>query len=340
MKSIAIVHNADSFSEHWISYCNKQHIPYHIVNPYASDIIQQVQGCTAFMWHFYHLDYRDMQCAKKIILSLEAAGIICFPNSKSCWHFNDKVAEKYLLEAIGAPLVPSYVFYSKEEALSWAKNTTFPKVFKLKGGAGSSNVKLVHNYQEAKALIHKCFGIGFRQYRWKEVFQEARRKYKNNQNTLRDVLRPFKQEFLMKYPTDFDHYHQKDIGYAYFQDFIPNNTFDIRICVIGDKAFGSKRLVRENDFRASGSGYSISDKNQLDERCVRIAFDVSKKLGTQSLAYDFVFDENNRPLIVEISYGFPVKSGFLCEGFWTSDMVWHEGPNFDFCGWMVENLMK
>lgn len=25
---------------------------------------------------------------------------------------------------------------------------------------------------------------------------------------------------------------------------------------------------------------------------------------------------------------------------WTPDMQWHEGSNFDFCGWMVENLIR
>ena len=53
-----------------------------------------------------------------------------------------------------------------------------------------------------------------------------------------------------------------DRGYAYFQDFIPDNDSDIRVIIIGDKAFGIKRMTRNNDFRASGSGlisYEIED---------------------------------------------------------------------------------
>ena len=68
-----------------------------------------------------------------------------FPNFNTAWHFDDKVGQKYLLEAIDAPLVPSYVFYSKEMALKWLEQTQFPKVFKLRGGAGSANVKLVQD---------------------------------------------------------------------------------------------------------------------------------------------------------------------------------------------------
>jgi len=142
------------------------------------------------------------------------------------------------------------------------------------------------------------------------------------------------------YPTEFSKFYPPEKGYVYFQDFIPNNEFDIRIVVIGDKAFALKRPVRKNDFRASGGGTIIYKKNEIDERCVMIAFEVNQKLNCQSIAYDFVFEENNNPLIVEISYGYSVKAYDFCEGYWTSDMQWHKGTHFDFCGWMVGNLIN
>ena len=98
-------------------------------------------------------------------------------------------------------------------------------------------------------------------------------------------------------------------------------------------------MCRKNDFRASGGGEIIYDKSYIDERCVKIAFEVNDKLHTQSIAYDFVFDKNNQPLIVEISYSYAVAAYDKCEGYWTRDMLWHEGSNFDFCGWMVEGIM-
>ena len=133
--------------------------------------------------------------------------------------------------------------------------------------------------------------------------------------------------------------HAPEKGYVYFQDFIPNNNFDIRIVVVGDKAFAIKRLCRDNDFRASGGGSLVYDKNQIDERCVKMAFEVNAKLKMQSVAYDFVFDAGNDPLIVEISYGYAVKAYDACEGYWDKEMNWHPGQNFDFCGWMVEQVL-
>lgn len=336
---IAIHHREGSFSDRWTTYCQEKGIEYKLVNAYDSDIVQQVEGCDAFMWHFHQSDYRDMQFAKALILSLEAKGIRCFPDSKTCWHFDNKVWEKYLLEAIGAPLVPSYVFYTKTEALRWARSTCFPKVFKLKGGASASNVRLAHTRKEAVKLIDQCFGRGIRHYRWKERFKESLRKYKEGKASLHELLRPFKYA-LKRYPTQFDHYHGREMGYAYFQDFIPNNTFDMRVWVVGDKAFGIKRPVREGDFRASGGGNRIYDYRQFDERCARIAFEVSKKLETQSLTFDFVFDPDNQPLIVEISYGTPVEGYDPCEGYWSDDLVWHAGVHPEFCGCMVEDLIR
>lgn len=332
---IAIHHTEGSFSDRWIAYCKKENIPYKIVNTYDSSIIWQVSDCSAFMWHHHHGDYKDVLFAKQLLYSLELKGIKVFPNFNTCWHFDDKIGQKYLLEAIGAPLVPSYVFYTKKDALNWVKGTSFPKVFKLRGGAGSANVKLAKTKEEAIFFIKKAFGGGFSQFdRW-ENLKERIRKFKEGKDTFSGVCKGFGRLFI---PTDFAKKHSHEKGYAYFQDFIPNNQFDIRVIILENKAFAIKRMVRKNDFRASGSGNFIYDRKQIDERCVKLAFDINDKIKSQSIAYDFVFAENNEPLVVEISYGFSASGYDKCEGYWDRDLNWHDGENFDFCGWMVNMI--
>ena len=286
---IAIHHRKGSFSDRWISYCEENNIDYKLVNAYDSDIVTQVADCNFFMWHFHQSDYRDTQFAKALILSLEAKGIRCFPNSHTCWYFDNKIWEKYLLEAIDAPLVPSYIFYTKEEAMKWVTTTDFPKVFKLKGGASASNVQLAQTRRKAEKLINQCFGKGFSQYRWKECLKEEWRKYKEGKVGLRNVLRPLYYA-LKPYPTEYSHYHQKEIGYAYFQDYIKDNDSDLRVVIIGDKAIGEKRYVRKDDFRASGSGKFEYVK--LREDVLQIAFSTAKRLHLQSVAFDFIFRDN------------------------------------------------
>lgn len=335
---IAIVNRKNSFSDRWILYCKDHNIDYKIVDPYRNDIIQQVKDCDAFMWHFHQSNFKDMQMAVAVLKSISKSGKKVYPNFDTCWHFDNKVSEKYLFEAVDAPLVPSYVFYTEHEAIEWAENTSYPKVFKLKGGAGASNVKLAHTKEEAIDLIRKAFGKGFPQYDWRGVFKEQMRKYKTKKATLRDLFRPLYYA-TKRYPTEFSHYHQNEIGYVYFQDFIPNNQYDIRVCIVDNKAFALRRNCRENDFRASGSGDMVYDINQIDIRCVKIAFEVNQRLNCQSIGFDFVFDEQNNPLIIECSYGFTAKCYDACEGYWTSDLKWHIGHGFDFCGWMVEEVI-
>lgn len=174
----AIHHRAGIFSDRWITCCEKQSIPYKTVNAFDLNIIKQVKDCNVFTWHHHHANYKDILIAKRMIFALEHAGMKVFPDFKTGSHFDDKVAQKYLLEAIGAPLVPSYIFYDKVEAIEWAKGTDYPKVFKLKGGAGSANVKLVKNFKELKALINKAYGSGFAQYDRLGAFKERLRKVK------------------------------------------------------------------------------------------------------------------------------------------------------------------
>jgi len=324
------------FSTRWIAYCKQNNIAYKIVNAYDNDIIDQVKGCDVFMWHHSNYDYRDALFAKQLIYSVEVMGIKVFPNFNTTWHFDDKVGQKYLLETIGAPMVPSYVFYTKKDANNWIKETSFPKVFKLRGGSGSSNVKLVETKSAAMKLVNKAFGGGFNQFDRLNHLNFRYKNFKAGKEGFEAILKGIARLFI---GNNYSNMVPKEKGYVYFQDFIPNNTFDIRVVVVGDKAFALKRLVRENDFRASGGGNIVYNKSKIDERCIKISFDVNEKLKCQSIAYDFVFDKNNTPLIVEISYGYDVHAYDKCEGYWDSSMQWHEGM-FIPQEWMVENIIK
>lgn len=333
---IAIHHRKGSFSERWIVYCQKKHVNYKIVNAYDNNIIDQVKDCDIFMWHHSHGEYKDVMTAKKILFSLEHAGVKVFPDFKTGWHFDDKVAQKYLLEAIGAPMVPSYVFYNKKEALNWAKNTTYPKVWKLKGGAGASNVQLVKNKKEADKYIHKAFGKGFSQFDRINYLKERIARYKAGKDSIIDVGKGLARLFI---PTKYAKLQAREKGYVYFQEFISNNDSDIRVIIVNEKAFAIKRMVRENDFRASGSGNIVYKKNEIDLRCIELAFEVNRKIQSQSIAFDFIFDIKNNPLIVELSYGYSIEAYDYCPGYWTSDLKWHE-KQFNPQEWMIENLIE
>ena len=332
---LAIHKSSWGFAADWVTYCHKNNIPHKVVNCYDTNIIKQLEDCDALLWHHHHILPKDVVFAKGLLFALEQAGKKVFPNFNTGWHFDDKVGQKYLLEAIGAPLVNTDVFYSKKSALAFIENATFPKVFKLRGGAGSSNVKLVHSKAQAKKLISKAFGAGFPTYdRWGNLKETWIHFNRNPAKKYLEFLKSIRRFFVS---TEFAYIKGPEKGYVLFQEFIPNNTFDIRVVVIGERAFALKRLVRKNDFRASGSGMIEYDKELIDERCVKIAFEVTHKMKGQCVAFDFVFDPSNNPLIVEINYGFTHEAYFKCPGFWDKNLNWHE-EQFNSAEWIIDLL--
>ena len=73
----------------------------------------------------------------------------------------------------------------------------------------------------------------------------------------------------------------KEKGYVYFQEFIPNDGFDLKIVVIGDKLSFIGRKIRKDDFRASGGGDLFYDKNLVTQNVISSAFSTNDKLGLQ-----------------------------------------------------------
>lgn len=333
---LAIHHRPGSFSDRWIAYCEQQNIPFKVVNAFDSNIIEQVKDCDVFMWHHSHGHYKDVLTAKRILFALEHAGVKVFPDFKTGWHFDDKVAQKYLLEAIGVPLVPSYVFYDKAEALTWAQETEYPKVFKLKGGAGAANVKLVKTKKEASTLINKAFDKGFSQFNRLGALKERYRKYKEGKGNIISVVKGLARLFILP---NFAKNQPYEKGYVYFQNFVPENDSDIRVIIINNNAFAIRRYVRQGDFRASGSGNIEYSEKNIDKECIKMAFEINEKIQAQSIAYDFIFDTNNLPFIVEVSYGFAVEPYDLCPGYWDENLYWHE-ESFNPQEWMIEGILN
>lgn len=320
---VAIHHRERSFSDRWIAYCKSHGIRYNVVNCLDSNIIEQLGSSAVLLWHWQHVDPRDQLIARDVIMAAEAMGIIAFPSISTCWHFDDKIAQKYLLEAIGAPLVPTFVFYDLKEALSWIDQTAFPKVFKLRKGAGSSNVRLVHGVAEARALAQRAFSSGFSAT--PHYGHDSMKRYRAARQS-GDLLNVFKRiPKVLARIRDNRKMIGREKGYIYFQDFIPNNDFDTRVTVIGERAFGFTRNVRSGDFRASGSGDIVYDLHRIRQGCIEIAFEVTRKIGSQSMAFDFVLDEKQRPLILEVSYGFNAKAVYSCPGHWDAKLNWRQG---------------
>lgn len=320
---IGIHDRPTSFSDRWIQYCRLQNIPFRFVNCLASDVVDQSKGLDALLWHWDTVDPANFLVARHIVTSLEARGLRVFPNVNTCWHYDDKVGQKYLLEAIGAPLIPTWVFLDKDEAMDWIGTTTWPKVFKLRCGAGSKNVRLVRSRDIAIELCNQAFGRGFPAAAG--YFNDMQARLRKTRSSSEFWERLARTPRTLRNIVELRRRMHREQGYLYMQEFLPDNEYDTRITIVGDRAFGYRRMNRPNDFRASGSGNPIYNPENIDKRCVAIAFEVAQRLGTQSIAFDFLFNPQQEPMIGEISYCYVASMVHDCPGHWDNKMVWHPG---------------
>lgn len=287
----------------------------------AGDFWDRVEGLDLFIFPRIGTP-RHRQISTAIMPVIENhLGVRCFPDMKTSWHYDDKIREYYLLRRRDFPAIPTYIFWDRAEALSWLETSDYPLVFKLKGGASSVNVVLVRNHARAERLVKLMFtgGIvsglipGNGNVRWKDY---------GIMKTLKRNVRTLLRRMQGDETEPFREVHK---NYVLFQKYLPNNTFDTRVTIIGDRAFVSRRFVRPGDFRASGGNISDWSQDTIDLRFLEIAFQVSRALDFQCMAYDFLYDEHKNPLISEISYMFPDWTVWTCPGYWDSGMNWHEG---------------
>jgi glutathione synthase/RimK-type ligase-like ATP-grasp enzyme len=285
--------------------------------------VQQCAGLGAVLWHWTLVSLQEPLIARQILAALEQSGLVVFPSVATCWHYDDKVGQKYLLESIGAPLIPTWVFTDPDQAREWIATASWPKVFKLRCGAGSENVRLVQSRQEAAAICRRAFGAGFPSSAG--YLYDARTRLRNTSGWREFCEKLKRAPRSLTETLQHRRYAPKQRGYVLFQEFMPGNDFDTRVTIIGNRAFGAMRRNRPNDFRASGSGDCLFDPDRVDRRCVTIAFRVAEKLRTQSLACDFLMDAHHEPRICEISYCSVASPVYDCSGYWDREFAWQAG---------------
>ena len=156
-----------------------------------------------------------------------------------------------------------------EEGLEVLSKISYPKVIKKSTGFRSRNVKLANNEEQGKKIVSSLL----------------QRNFKFDMDSLYFLYRRLKNK--KHYPKRF--------GKIIIQEFIPDLTYDWKIIVFGNRCVGGKRLVKENDFRASGSqlytleqdppdivlSFALKCREMLD--CPNMSMDVSESNGNVQL---------------------------------------------------------
>ncbi len=189
------------------------HIPYEPYDITRSDFINTAQRYDVIVWRTETEYTRHWEALDKIEIIQNHLNKMVLPSSESVWMDEDKLREQYLFEVYGLPTIKTFVSQSKTEVMKYIENCSYPFVSKDRTCAHGNCVFLIKNKTQAKTLCEKIFSSG------KETYVSYLR--------------------------------QKD--YVYFQEFVPNYGYDLRIVMVGNSYFGYYRYPREGDFRGSGS---------------------------------------------------------------------------------------
>lgn len=267
---VGIVQNGLRFDDYvyknasWLfyeRYLKNNNIKYEYYDIFKSNWIEEAKKYDIIMWHVNSTPAELGMAQSKIYILDHILGKFCFPSFHEIWQYEDKSRASYLYEIYGIPRIPTFLTNSYQEAIEFIDKANFPIVAKVNIGASSSGVKKLDNFKEAKKYI-------------KEVFSPNGRK------------------------TIYSYIRHKD--YVLFQEFIEDSKYDLRIMIIGDKAFGYYRYPNKGDFRASGAGNY--EKKAIPHEAIKIAIDVKNKLNSRLMGVDMLHsNKHNQYFIIETS---------------------------------------
>lgn len=313
------------WAHRWIELCQERDIQYQVIDVFTPDGFRAALESDICLMHFGNYVWHDMLHARAILTALESAGVRVFPGRADQWHFDDKVAQSYLFEAIGAPIPRWWAFYSLDEFKEWVKNNNqWPVVAKLRSGSGSHNVRLLNERTEAEKYGRRMFSRGFGAS--PSLAFKASSNVKSSRSIRTALARARRIPEFLRTRREAKQF-PAERGYVYMQEFVPNAGFDIKAVVVNGKFSYFARRARSNDFRASGGADFFYDDDLIRESLVDSLLAVSRRLGSLCLGFDIVVNaETGLPMIIEVSYGFNWRAVAEAKVWWDEHGHRHEGP--------------
>lgn len=234
----------------WLRYerfCINNGIRYGFYDIYRSDWIEQAAQYDIIVWQTDSNPAEQHIAESKIYVLEHVLKKECFPSFHEVWQYEDKCRENYLYSALDIPSIPTVVTNSLDEALHCIDTADYPFIYKDYIGTGSREVVKIDSRSRARKLVYRIFMKGKRGL--------------------------------------WGHFFVKNI--FYMQKFMADATFDLRVMMSGNKAFGYYRYPKKGDFKASGAGNY--EKKEIPEDVLRLAYDIKRKLGVRQVGVDFLY---------------------------------------------------
>ncbi len=301
---IAVCKNVNGWHERFMDSLSalvteNSNLTCHLVNIDADNWIAQLADFDVVIWKPNHMGIESASYFKEKIYIIEKyLGKTVIPNFNTVWHFESKVAQKYLMEIFGIPTPRSVATFDYQDALKRLQEFSMPVVFKKSTGAASTNVKLIRSYDIALSIIKNIF------------CKQAANQVKKEKGRFLGLIS------MINLRSWFDRQLSgPNQPVVYWQEFMPNNPGDLRITVIGNRfAFGFWRKNRPNDFRASGSG-RIDYDTPIPVSAIKYCISINDRLDFDSMAYDLLF-AGDEFKVVEMSYGYVDSAIYRAPGYY------------------------
>jgi glutathione synthase/RimK-type ligase-like ATP-grasp enzyme len=259
---VGIVRDFEQFPR-WTKYARflkANGFPYDLYDIHAHDWIDKARAFDIVIGLVSNEINRLEEIRVKYHVLAAHLGKLCYPSPAHALLYENKSLEAYIARVHGLPFARTYVSRSREDALAVLEQARFPLVSKVNFSSGSMGVEIVRTPRKARRIVEQAFSCRGR-----------------------SVHIPWSR--------------QKN--YVYFQEFVPNDGYDVRVILVGDRAFGYFRKVLKGDFRASGM--STVEKRGLPEEAIRVALDVQRHVRSPLLVVDMVRGLDGRYVIIEYS---------------------------------------
>ena len=250
-------------SPRWTKHCRfleTNKIPYEFYDLDSINWLENAKKLDVIIGIYSCQPYYLEQILRKYYVLEQHLKKKCYPNFSDALLYEDKILEAYLSEIYGFPFITTYVYNCMNEAMQAAPRFTYPIISKIVPCAGSVGVEMIYSEKQCLSVIKKAFSVSGRK-------------------------------------THAPYACQKN--YVYFQDYVPNDGYDIRIIVVGQMVFGYYRKALEGDFRASGMGQV--EKRELPPEAMQIARKVTDTLKSPMLVVDMLRGNDGKFHIIEIS---------------------------------------
>jgi len=256
-------------------------IPFHQI---IESLDQIPQNAVLFYSTVYNAAYlKYIQDTIKYI-ALKRPDITLIPDEHQLNALDNKGYQELYKDLLGIEKVAGKYYGDIDEVLK-AQDLEFPFVLKKLSGALSSGVQLIKNRKELEE-----FSISAK----KKSLKETAAFHLNKRNSFKKDSNLAPVERLLE--RNFEDFFSKRIPVV-IQEFVPGLECDFKVLIFGDKYFVVKRGIRENDFRASGSGklkWEIPPTEVLD-----YAKELKELFNVPFISLDIGIDKSNQCFLFE-----------------------------------------